>query len=286
MNQPIFIVGCGRSGTTIISRLLAGHTHLGWFSNHMRRFRGLPLLASLNSLYQKPGFARRYRDKWWLPKPDEAYNLWDMFHPVENPISSPPLTEIDAATADIEGMRQFIANILHFSRRARFMNKNTRNTRRSRYLHTIFPDALFIHIIRDGRAVVHSLLNVGWWSNLSIWWADGKTPTQLQQAGTDPLLVAARMWESDVARMLHDKEYIPENQYIEVRYEILMQDPISEMKRVLNFCDLPWTEDFQKHLVTFNLESKNFKWADRFTIHQISSIEEEIGLLMEQLDYL
>ncbi len=31
------------------------------------------------------------------------------------------------------------------------------------YLHEIFPDAKFIHVVRDGRAVVNSLINVDWW---------------------------------------------------------------------------------------------------------------------------
>jgi len=286
IERPIFIVGSGRSGTTIFSRLLAGHRGLGWFCNYMQRFGGLPLLASLHVLYQTPALVRRHLDKRWLPKPDEARKLWDQFHPVENPMCDPPLTEKDVAMADTEGMRRFIANVLRFSRRARFMNKNTRNTRRSRYLHAIFPDALFIHVIRDGRAVTNSFINVDWWSTLSIWWADGKTPTQLQQGGTDPLLVAAHMWESEVARMLHDKEHIPEDQYMEIRYEKLTQDPIAEMKRVLSFCDLPWTQGFQAHVEAFSIENRNFKWADRFTAHQIASIEKEIGPLLEQLEYL
>ena len=43
--------------------------------------------------------------------------------------------------------------------RPRFVNKNLQNSFRVRLLNLIFPDAKFIHIIRDGRAVAFSLLN-------------------------------------------------------------------------------------------------------------------------------
>ena len=39
------------------------------------------------------------------------------------------------------------------------MNKNLQNSFRVRLLNLIFPDAKFIHIIRDGRAVAFSILN-------------------------------------------------------------------------------------------------------------------------------
>ncbi len=286
IERPIFIVGSGRSGTTIFYRLLAGHRSLGWFSSYIQRFPRLPLLARLNTLYQTPPLVKRFRDDRWFPKPVEGYKLWNMFHPVKNSTGSPLLTEKDAATADTEGMRRFIANVLHSSRRARFMNKNTRNTRRSRYLHAMFPDALFIHVIRDGRAVTNSFLNVDWWPTLSVWWAEGKTPVELQREGVDPVLVAARTWKLAVEGILRDKEHIPDEQYMEIRYEKLMQDPITEVKRSLDFCDLPWAPRFQAHIEAFNIKSRNFKWTDRFTVQQIASIEKEIGPLLEQLEYL
>ena len=77
--------------------------------------------------------------------------------------------------------------------------------------------------------------------------------------------------------MLHDKQYIPQEQYTEIRYEKLMQDPNIEMKRILDFCDLPWTQDFQSHVDAFHLESRNFKWSDRFTPCQVADVGEEPG---------
>jgi len=285
VENPIFIVGSGRSGTSIVYYLLAGHRCLAWVSNYVLRFPSYPLLARLNALYQTPFLIRRHKNQRWFPKPVEAYKIWDSFHPMKNSAATLPLTEKDSVAADIEGLRCFIANIIRFSGRARFLNKNTRNARRSRYLNAMFPDALFIHVIRDGRAVTNSLLNVHFWKTLSLWWAEAKTPSELQSEGVDPVLIAARHWKLGVERMLHDRQYIPQEQYIEIRYEELMRDPIVELTRILDFCDLPCTCDFQAHVEEFNLENRNFKWMNRFPPYQINKIYEEIGPLLEQLEY-
>jgi hypothetical protein len=285
IQHPIFIIGSARSGTTIFYRLLAGHTGLGWFSSYVQVHENCRWLASLSRLYKVPFLVKRYQNERWLPKPIEGHKLWDIFHPVENSLGGPPLIEQDVAAADVDGMKCYIADVLRFSGCSRFLNKNTRNTRRSRYLHAIFPDALFIHIIRDGRAVTNSFLNIDWWPTLSIWWADGKTPTQLEREGVDRVLTAARMWKSAVTRVLQDKEYLPPEQYMEIRYEKLMQDPTAEMKRVLDFCGLAWTSRFQAHIRAFDIESMNFKWTDRFTPGQVAAVEKEIGPLMNQLGY-
>lgn len=285
IEHPIFIVGSGRSGTTIFYRLMAGHPSLVWFSSYVQVFPRRPWLARLNTLYQVPTLGRRFRNKRWFPKPVEGHMLWDTFHPMENSAGSPPLTEKQVDQADAQGMRHFITDLLRFSGCAHFVNKNTRNTRRIRYLQTIFPDALFIHVIRDGRAVTNSLLNIDWWPTLPLWWAEEKTPTELQSEGMAPVLVAARHWKLGVERVLHDKEHIPPEQYMELRYEKLMQDPITEVKRALRFCDLPWSARFQAHIEAFDIHSRNFKWADRFTAQQISTIEQEIGPLLEWLKY-
>jgi hypothetical protein len=285
IDRPIFIVGSARSGTNIFYRLLAGHEHLGWVSSYMRRLPRLPWLAVLNPLYQTPFLAKRYHDQKRFPNPVEAYNIWDRFHPVRDTLGAPPLTEDDVSATDVEGLHRFITRVLRVSRRARFLNKNVRNSRRLRYLHALFPDAFFIHIIRDGRAVANSLLDMEWWPSLSLWWAEGQTPTGLQAEGVDPALTAARVWRADVERVYQDRVYVPPEQYVEIRYERLVRDKIGEMRRILDFCDLPWTPRYEKYLRVFELTDRNFKWRDRFTAGQVASIEEAVGPLLEQLGY-
>ena len=41
-------------------------------------------------------------------------------------------------------------------------------------LNKIFPDSLFIHVLRDGRANVSSYINVPFFKNMNFWWCKGK----------------------------------------------------------------------------------------------------------------
>lgn len=206
IDRPIFIVGTGRSGTTIFYNLICGHGDLGWFyenwlTYHTRIPSLISLFASLIILYKLPPISTRYRKRGWFPKPSEAYPVWDMFHPVENGAASPPFTEEDVDLANVELMRSVIKKHLYYSKTSRFVSKNTRNSRRMRYLHKIFPDALFIHVIRDGRAVANSLLHVGFWSDLPLWWCGGYTPAQLKEQGEDSALLAAKHWKAGIERI-------------------------------------------------------------------------------------
>ena len=54
---PIFMVGCGRSGTTALYEGLARHPQLAWFSTWTDRARG-PELAVFNRLL-RAGLHRR-----------------------------------------------------------------------------------------------------------------------------------------------------------------------------------------------------------------------------------
>jgi omega-hydroxy-beta-dihydromenaquinone-9 sulfotransferase len=285
IDRPIFIVGAGRSGTTILYDLLCGHPALGWFSSYTKRTPHMAPLARLNILFKIPKIARKYRQRGWFPRPNEGYPLWDQFHPVANSAGSPPLTENDIAAANIEFMRLTIKRHLRFSNTQRFVNKNTRNTRRARYLHAIFPDAYFIHIIRDGRAVAHSLLNVHFWPSLSLWWRNQYTPMELQSQGEIPLLVAAKNWEAEVKRMLEDAGSLPKEQYTEVRYEDLMNDPKTIIHQLIDFCDLSLTPQFIEYIESFRLENKNFKWTDQYPPDQIQLIENTIRPTLELLGY-
>ena len=50
LKNSLFILGTGRSGTTIVFRMLASHPELGWFSNYEERFPRVPQFALASRL--------------------------------------------------------------------------------------------------------------------------------------------------------------------------------------------------------------------------------------------
>src|SRR6202035_2477728 len=53
------------------------------------------------------------------------------------------------------------------------VNKRIANNRRIPQLLAAFPDARFVSIVRDGRAVAYSLSRVDWWDDDIVWWYGG-----------------------------------------------------------------------------------------------------------------
>ena len=116
------------------------------------------------------------------------------------------MTEADVTPADRARIRKMIGQYIRYQGKSRFINKNTRNSRRIRFLNQVFEDALFIHVIRDPRATIGSFLRVGFWPDLKIWCCDKITPREWEAQGKDPTTLAAKLWVSNVQRVLEDIE--------------------------------------------------------------------------------
>jgi hypothetical protein len=285
--KPIFIVGCGRSGTTLLYELLAGHHDLAWFSNYTNKFVNQPWLSRINSFYKHNWALKNLRNNGIVPfvRPDEGYNLWNLFHPL-NGTGDPPLFASDVSDANIDLMKKNIVAHIKNTNCDRFMNKNTRNTRRSQYLLNIFPDAYFIHVIRDGRAVTNSFLNVPFWKTLRLWYReDYKSPNELVDSEINEVLLAAKLWTSEVKRMLDDSKKIPKQQYMEIRYENLTSEPHQVVQKICEFVDMDYDDHLKNHIDVFNIRSSNYKWSQNFTNSEIELINNEQSELLKELGY-
>ena len=271
----VFIVGCGRSGTTALYELLSSHRGVAWFSNYTNKWPRLPQLAVLSLLAR----ARLGR---LAPRPVEGYRI---FHACRTTDNFRPLTETDISDEEQRCLRLIVRRHLQYQRATTFINKNTRNSRRIRYLNGIFPDARFIHVVRDPAATVASLLHVPWWPDLELWSHGATTPRAWSESGRDVTVLAAEFWVHEVGRILADKEHVQASRYLEVRYEDLTQDPLPTIERVLDFCDLVWTTDFRSFFRTFPLVNQNSKVATRLDREQIRAIERATSKLASSFGY-
>jgi hypothetical protein len=53
-HEYVFIVGCPRSGKTLLQSLLAFHDNFAWFSQYCSRFSSFPEVGALNRAYDFP----------------------------------------------------------------------------------------------------------------------------------------------------------------------------------------------------------------------------------------
>ena len=92
--------------------------------------------------------------------------------------------------------------------------------RRIPTLHALWPEAKFVHIIRDGRDVCLSAIN---WRKADH--ALGRFSTWTE----DPITTAAVWWEWHVRLGREDGGSLPPKLYHEVRYEALVSVPARDV---------------------------------------------------------
>ena len=171
VDRPVFVIGTGRSGTTLTMSLLGHHPSFAWFSSFQERFR-MPRLGWLSRVHSTPGLRRflNLRSR-YIPRPIEAYWMLDectngLFTQRRN------LTVEDATPAVCESFRGSAARQLRMQGKPRFLAKYT-GVPRIQFTQRAFPDARFVHVLRDGRAVVNSLIRVPWWVGDESTWRYG-----------------------------------------------------------------------------------------------------------------
>jgi hypothetical protein len=285
IDRPIFIVGSGRSGTTILYGLMALHPELCWFSNLTARYPGLPGLAALHRSLDVPLLGdwmkgRLVERKRPSLKPSEAGNIYHAYCGFD---SSRRMTS-DDLTSQMEGrFKRIVEGHLRATGKPRFMNKQTANAQRISVISRMFPDAYYVHIIRDGRAVAYSLLRVEWWNEDDIWWL-GEMPEDWACADKDPLKVCALQWQHDVLEILNHRHLLGDR-YLEIRYEDLVRQPREVVSEAFSFCGLSTFTSFADS-IPGSLPNMNYKWTQQLDESQKMALERTIGHLLEELGYL
>lgn len=283
IEEPLIIVGCGRSGTTLVYHLLCCHEDVAWFSNLTDRSPARPYLASASNLFR---LAKRFHiDSSLVPVPSEGYRFWNLVAGADGLTGAAPLNEQHASGAAKIVLEEFIAQHLRFQRKDRFVNKNTRNTRRLRYVRALLPSAKIINVIRDPRATVASLLRVAFWPTIRVWSQNNIGPTEWMRLGRDPAELAAHLWAADVARSLEDAAALPSDCYRQIHYERVLRDPEGTIKDLSEFADLRWSTSFGQLVRSFKVRDSNNKYRSELTDSQLSIIGSITGKLAHRLGY-
>jgi hypothetical protein len=178
--------------------------------------------------------------------------------------------------------KELVAGHLSATGKPRFMNKQTANSQRIGLIARMFPNAFYVHIIRDGRAVANSLLHVGWWDQIDIWWLGGK-PAKWVEMGRDPIELCALQWQHDVEEIL-DHRHLFGDRYLEIRYEDLVEDTKGTVGQVLQFAGLDSMGRFMEGLPE-SLPNMNYKWEEQLDAPQKALLDQCIGESLASFGY-
>ncbi|MCK5251870.1 MAG: sulfotransferase, partial [Thermoplasmata archaeon] len=282
VERTVFIIGSGRSGTTVLYHILATHPEVAWFSYWSNRFPGSPGWVRLHRLLDAPVLGTRLRKgiitrSWATRKlglmPSEGEEIYRTYCGFRDDVRS---TEEDLDPSMERRLRSIIESHLELTRKPRFVNKRTSNTQRLALMNRMFPDACYVHLIRDGRAVANSFMNVDWWPDHTIWWSRD-TPSDWERQGRTPIELCALHWKHNVEEILATKDVLAN--YLEVRYERLVRDSRAEIHRIIDFCDLPKGAAFEERIPEA-LPDMDRKWRSALSDDDLSIIENAAGDLL------
>lgn len=294
--RVVVLLGAGRSGTTLLYKVLATHPEIGYFSNYQARFPGAPDTARLHRLLRgRPDLVRRawfgddggayfgVRRRWHkalVPTPAEAEAVYHACG-----------LRVDTALEDrlsdesVAGLRRVFEAARRAGGAAVQLTKRTANNRRVAQLLQAFPEARFLHIVRDGRAVASSSLVVDWWPDHVLHWC-GQTPRQMAAAGHDPLEVAARHWVESMQVLEQGLALLPSGSLLQLRYEELLERPADAAGRILNHVGVTrQAPQFWSILESLGLSSKPEGWRKRWTPDQLARVEAIQGGTLQRWNY-
>ena len=249
---PIFILGHWRSGTTLLHELLVLDRRHTFPDNYACFAPGhfvltgsvFPRVLRFFFPSRRPtdnmaiGFDRPQEDEFALCNLGARSPYLSWAFPNRPPQDQQYLTLEGLSPAALEAWkRSFLWFLKSVTAREpkRLVLKSPAHTARVRVLLELFPEARFVHIVRDPYVLFPSTVNL--WRRLSK--DEGfQTPRYegLEEHVFDTLL---RMYEA----FERDRPLIPPGHLAEVRYEELVADPIGQMRRIYEELDLGGFEE-------------------------------------------
>lgn len=269
---PVFVVGCPRSGTTLLYDMLLS---AGGFAVYLAESNVFNLLVPR---FGDPGSEsnRRRLLKVWLQT-----KLFRAGH-----IDAASLVSRLNAECHDRGafLRIFMEEICRAQGASRWADNSPEELLYLPVIKRLLPDALFVHIIRDGRAAALSLHRQGWIRPL---------------LGDERLLASGLYWDWIVRKgRAYGKALGPD--YIELRFEDLIANPRNVLANLARFLDHDLDYDrvrenglgsVAKPNTSFPEESKKpgfdpvSRWKEAFSSSQLAEFEEIVGAHLQELGY-
>lgn len=269
---PIFIVGCPRSGTTLLRNLLRSHPRLSFPPE-------THFIPQIYAAYGDPANEAEARRLMGVLLQLRWLRRWKC------DFNESALIACRSYAAIVDELFQ---TWLRKEGKQRWGDKTPKNVLQLHTLAAIFPRAQFIHVYRDGRDVASSLIS--------------------SPHGPENWFTAASHWQSLVRAGRQAGATLPKSTYTEVRYEAMLSDLETTLRQVCEFLEEPFDpailvqnvlpiEERVHRIAKFHPFSRGYngqstivkdnanKWKTNVTLKQRILFESVAGELLQELGY-
>jgi hypothetical protein len=258
--RPVFILGCGRSGTTMLGSVFAEHPDVCY-------------------LYEPRHL--------WVNEP--RTDIWSAEARARGGRLELTGADVEPAAAG-RVVRAFAREVQRAGKR-RLVEKLPINAFRVGYLDALFPDALFVHLLRNGIDVAHSIAARsarGEWdghgnykSELLARHAAARGVVTRREWWDDPLARGMLEWRLSLTAAREGLARLPSARWMEIGYERLLADPRAGCRTLEAFTDLAPSDAMHRFALTEVGRTGSAGRAKAYT----PAMREIGGALMAELGY-
>jgi len=272
---PLFLVGTGRCGSTIVYSCLAMHPDLAWIPSWLTTAPRWPILTAANRFWELPG-TDRWREARFFPKPVEPNTVWERWVPEFHREDAEP----DALTQARATLVSLIDRVKRYHGKPRYLGKLVGRPVKVELLAAVFPSARFVHVTRDLKPTVSSLLLVDFFQNNAPLdrWPWGTIPEALLEFyranGSAEEVAAAITVVLNRVEVDRQLSRVSADRWIEVSYPGFINRPIEEMRRIGEHAGLSLDAGFERRIRRREIHGgDDRKWARHLTDQQVARLD-------------
>ncbi len=294
-DDPIFIIGHWRTGSTLLHQLMSLDPQL----SAPTLFQvAVPDSFLVSHPYYRPIFKQVISEhrpmdqvKIGMDEPQEdEYAIYRLtsYSPLENLVFAksgsyflnhgtpflPSGNKLEEWKNDVKAFYRK----LYFKSKKRIISKNPFNSYRIKTLCEMFPRSKFIHIVRHPDDVIPSTIYM---------WDIVQQQNRLNFPVNRPdFNETVGVLESLLTAIETDRNQLQPGHFVEIRFEDLEKNPVDVLKKIYQLLDLQFTEKFEANINGFLRETVDFRKNEfSLTPGEKSYIREKLILHMKNHEY-